>query len=226
MVCNFVYSYLPSLELIVLLGCKFEIKTRETLAEIGRLSKSSSAFSDILHTGEVVKVVVKLLTVSADMMEANHMAGCLGPGANVPCKKCILAKSEFDEKMFDGKIWGEMLKERTSEKARQQREEASRYGAGQAEEILSTYGLHKTPSPIEKHIPAIDIFLQSSRCSTFRIERSEPLSIQLYTVLTNLSGISNLMIRNFFKYYVSDKGKKVFSAVLQQKFDFPMDVSK
>ena len=45
------------------------------------------------RNGDLITIIhVKLLSVSADMVEANRMCGCKGPGAIHSCQFCIIER--------------------------------------------------------------------------------------------------------------------------------------
>lgn len=138
-----------------------------------------NGFKVILYTGEVVMVRVKLLTVSADMMEANHMAGCKGPGASLPCKLCSLPKDDFNSEMFSRKEWERMLEDRTPAIVADQRKHLSTLTVGGKafNDYLTVTGLDESESPLMKHISSLNPFLQCGVDASHSEQKGEFVAI-------------------------------------------------
>lgn len=80
-------------------GASFEDAAKPIFIELAKLAKYG--FDMTLHDGEEVTIYVKLLSISADMMEANALASVKGPTCLCPCRFCEVPKFLFNTETLE-----------------------------------------------------------------------------------------------------------------------------
>lgn len=141
-------------------------ETQDGMMPIMRSLKRLAAegFKTTFNDGKEVLVKVKLLSVSADMQEANSLAGCKGPTSISPCRFCELPRCDFN-------VVSLARDEATKRECHRQIHTTENYRDGIIEHngpgrppslsaIFRCKGLRDSMSVIEEHGPSFNPFIQ------------------------------------------------------------------
>ncbi|RPA81570.1 hypothetical protein BJ508DRAFT_306401 [Ascobolus immersus RN42] len=158
-------------------------------------------FDMTLPDGEEVTVFVKLLSISADMMEANALASVKSPTCISPCRFCELPKLLFNANTI-----------REKECVKIERLRQKWFFDEQMKATLTVKkqkGVKRTESIITRFGPAINPFVQIS----LDISHSEQ------------KGIGELLLKYLADQFFSKEGAKEYTRVLR-RFKFPPEVCR